>query len=93
MRSSMKPALYRLYPTNADLFTECIPNHETKQTSKFKSDPSSNCFTIEFIFLLSYCYLYLILHKVWSVLGIDLLCVQYLFKTLICSSVRMNKSH
>ena len=50
------------------------------------------------IFLLSYCYLYLILHKFCSVLtcdilGIGLLHVQYLFKAIICSSVRMKKSH
>ena len=25
---------------------KCISNHETKQASKFPSDPSSNCFTI-----------------------------------------------
>ena len=42
--------------------------------------------------------MYLILHKFWSVLtcdilGIDLLQVQYLFKTMIYSSVRMKKSH
>ena len=26
---------------------KCIANHETKQASKFQSDPSSNCFTID----------------------------------------------
>ena len=29
-------------PTDADLFRKCISNHETKQSSKFQSDPSSN---------------------------------------------------
>ena len=38
--------------THADFFTaclimKCMPNHETKQASKFQSDPSSNCFTID----------------------------------------------
>ena len=43
-----------------------ISNHKTKQASKFQSDPSTNCFTIDvwnincwrqqFIFLLSYCF-------------------------------------
>ena len=26
---------------------KCISNHETKQASKFQSDPSANCFTID----------------------------------------------
>ena len=26
---------------------KCISNHETKQSSKFQSDTSSNCFTID----------------------------------------------
>ena len=26
---------------------KCISNHETKQSSKFQSDPSPNCFTID----------------------------------------------
>ena len=35
-------------PTHADLFTEMyFSNHETKQSSKFQSDPSPNCFTID----------------------------------------------
>ena len=52
---------------------KCIYNHETKQSFKFQSDPSSNCFTIDVwnincwlstvYFVLSYCFLYLILHK------------------------------
>ena len=35
------------FPTHADFVTVCISNHETKQASKFQSDPSPNCFTIE----------------------------------------------
>ena len=55
----------------------------SQQSAKYQSDPSSNCFKIDvwkinccmqqFIFLLSYCYLYLILHKFWSVLICDIL--------------------
>ena len=98
MRSSMKPALYR------DIcLQKCISNHETKQAFKFQSDPSFNCFTFDvrkincwlttFYFLLSYCFLYLILHKFCNVLTCDILGIQYLFKTIICSSVKMTKSH
>ena len=37
------------FPTHADFFLrKCISNHETKQASKFQSDPSSNCFTIDY---------------------------------------------
>ena len=83
MRLSMKPALLSGFlPTHAD-FTECISNHETKQTSKFQSDPSCNCFTIDVLningwlstvyFLLSYFLLYRILHKFCSVLRCDIL--------------------
>ena len=54
------------------------------------------CCMQHFIFLLSYCNLYLVSHKFWSVLtcnilGIGLLLVQYLFKTIICWGVRMKK--
>ena len=85
---------------------KCISYHKTKQSSKFQSDLSSNCFTIDVwkiivvkIIINSYCYLYLILHKFCSVLtcdilGICLLLVQYLFKTIIryIISVRMKKN-
>ena len=49
MRWSMKPALYRDFvPQMLILFLQkCISNHTTKQFSKFQSDPSSNCFTID----------------------------------------------
>ena len=49
MRLLMKPTFYQSgFPTHADFFTEMHEtNHETKQASKFQSDPSSNCFTIE----------------------------------------------
>ena len=89
--------------------TECIPNHEIKPFSKFQSDQSSNCFTIDvwkinccmqqFIFLLSYCYLYLILLKFWGLLTCDILGIGLLFGALfiwdniICSRLRMKKSH
>ena len=43
--------LSRFFPTHADFFTECIFNHETKQASMFQSDPSSNSFTIDFLFV------------------------------------------
>ena len=33
------------FPTH--FFQKCISNHETKQSSKFQSDPSPNCFTID----------------------------------------------
>ena len=36
-----------LFPTDADFLQKCISNHESKQSSKFQSDPSSNCFTID----------------------------------------------
>ena len=47
-------------------------------------------------FLLSYCFWYLILNKfcrvlTCNILGIGLLYVQYLFKTIICSNVKMKK--
>ena len=43
MRSSMKPALYQdLFPHILICLQKCIFNHETKQASKFQSDPSSN---------------------------------------------------
>ena len=29
------------------ILQKCISDHETKQSSKFQSDPSSNCFTID----------------------------------------------
>ena len=75
----MKPALYQdLLPHMQTFLQKCIYHHETKQASKFLSDPSSNCFTIavrkincfmqQFIFLLSY--LYLILHKFWHAIFI-----------------------
>ena len=35
------------FPTHADFLRKCISNHETKQASKFQSDPSPNCFTID----------------------------------------------
>ena len=36
------------FPTDADfLLQKCIFNYETKQSSKFQSDPSSNGFTID----------------------------------------------
>ena len=36
------------FPTHADFITEMhISNHETKQASKFQSDPSPSCFTID----------------------------------------------
>ena len=35
------------FPTHANFFTEMHSNHETKQASKFQSDPSPNCFTID----------------------------------------------
>ena len=76
LRSSKKPALYQdFFPTHADFLRKCISNHdETKQSSKFQSDPSPNCFTINIwnkncwlstvYFLLSYCFLYLIFTQV-----------------------------
>ena len=74
MRSSMKHALYQdFFPAHADFLQKCIYNHETKQASKFQSDPSSNCFTIDVCWLqqcISYfliVFLYLILHKFCSV--------------------------
>ena len=37
-----------LFPTHMLIFIqECIYNHETKQASKFQSDPSSNCFKVD----------------------------------------------
>ena len=34
-------------PTHAFFLQKCISTHETKQSSKFLSDPSPNCFTID----------------------------------------------
>ena len=43
----MNRALYRHFFPNMLIFLQkCISNHETKQSSKFQSDPSPNCFTI-----------------------------------------------
>ena len=53
-----------------------------KQASMFQGDPSSNCFIIKFRGVLT-----------CDILGIGLLQVQYLFYTIICSSVKMKKSH
>ena len=42
MRSSMKPALYQDVLPNMLIFLQkCIYNHDTKQASKFQSDPKS----------------------------------------------------
>ena len=41
MRSSMKPALYRDFFPMLTLVQKWIFNHETKQSSKLQSDPSS----------------------------------------------------
>ena len=48
-RSSMKPALYQdLFPTHADfIYRNAFLMKKSKQASKFQSDPSSNCFTID----------------------------------------------
>ena len=47
-RLSMKPALYQdFFPHMLIFLQKCISDHETKQASKFQSDPSSNCFTID----------------------------------------------
>ena len=64
---------------------KCISNHETKQASKFQSDLSSNCFTINvwnilltfssvYFLILSYCF-FLVSHftQVCSVLICDIL--------------------
>ena len=49
MRLSMKPTLYRdFFPQMLIFFLQkCISHHDTKQYSKFQSDPISNCFTID----------------------------------------------
>ena len=49
MRLSMKPALYQDFSPKMLIFLQkcIISNHETKQSSKFQSDPSSNCFKID----------------------------------------------
>ena len=77
------PPSIRISPQTCWL-QKCIYNHETKQASKFQSDQSSNCFTIDvwkincwiqqFIsyFLIGF-FLYLILHKFCSVLTYDIL--------------------
>ena len=37
-----------IFPADSDfLLKKCISNHETKQSPKFQSDPSSNCFTMD----------------------------------------------
>ena len=67
-----------------------------------------NCFTID-VWKINFCMqqfflsfflivIYLIWHIFWSVLTCDilrigLLSVQYLFKTIICASLRMKKTH
>ena len=48
MRSSMEARpLSVVYHIDADSFYIYISTQETKQPSKFQSDPSSNCFTID----------------------------------------------
>ena len=80
--------LSRFFPTHADFFTEMhlTWHHETKYTSKFQSNPSPNCFTIDvwnincwrqqFTFLLN-CFFRRIcisfLHEFCSVLTCDIL--------------------
>ena len=54
------------FPHMLIFLRKCIYDYETKQSSKFQSDPSLNCFTIDVwnincwrqqvIFLLSYCF-------------------------------------
>ena len=39
--------LSAFFPTHSEFFQKCISTHETKQSSKFLSDPSPNCFTID----------------------------------------------
>ena len=57
----------RIFPPHMLIWLRrCISNHETKQASKFQSDPCPNCFTIDvwnincwrqqFISYLSYCF-------------------------------------
>ena len=79
MRSSMKHALYQDFFSHTCWFflRKCISNHETK-ASKFQSDPSPNCFTIDvwnincwrqqFISYFLIVFLYLIFHEFCSVL-------------------------
>ena len=63
------------------------------QSSMFQSDLSSNCFAIESLFLPFYCYLYLNLHKFWWYFGDMFVIIDAIFKTIICSGVRIKKSH
>ena len=61
LRNTMRSSQMLIY-----FLQKCISNHETKQASKFQSDPTSNCFTIDVwnincwrqpcISLLSYCF-------------------------------------
>ena len=71
MRSSMEArSPSEFYHIDVDVLHKCISTQEIKQSFKFQSDSSSDCFTTgvwkikwwihHFIFLLSYCYLYLI---------------------------------
>ena len=39
--------LSAFFPNMLIVLQKCISNHETKQSSKFQSDPSPNCFTID----------------------------------------------
>ena len=96
------PSIRIFFPPMLICLQKCVSNHDTKQASKFQSDLSTNCFTIivwkmlnsTVYFLLSYCvFLYLVLHKFCSVLTCDILGIGLLYNTIICSSVKMNKSH
>ena len=103
MRSSMKPALNQdfFFPTHDFVYRNAFLIMKLSKLPRFSVTraliASQSTFNILFlIFLLLF--LYLILHNFCSVLtcdimGIGLLWVQYLFKTIICSSVKMKKSH
>ena len=66
------PSIGIFPPHMLTFLQQCICYHETKQYSKFQSDPKSNCFTIDVVLLL-YCYMYLILLKLWGVLICNIL--------------------
>ena len=86
------------FPHMLIFLRKCISNHENKQASKFQIDRSPNCFTINIYLILLLYHILQHFPKFCSVLrcdilGIGLFEVQYLFKTIIYSSVKMKKSH
>ena len=82
------PSIWIFFPHMLILLQKCISNHETKQSSKFQSNPSPNGFTIDvwniyklltfnslFLTFFSFSFFNLILHKFCSVLICDILAI------------------